>query len=150
MIYRMYGTVEFDREIDPDKHYISPGGYEAKFNDGRTLQFDFEDYEGGRQAGNSKVLEWTQKNPDTSSFEEIGNFTYKDFVKHFEDFEEFFIYTGEAGEPEINPVKALDVTLEFYENDEIKIFKVPKDKLPIFGIEIEHSYTDALFDLERD
>lgn len=136
MLYRMYGTVEFDREVDPNKHYISPGGYEARFDDGRSLCFDFEDYEAGIQKENCKVLKWIQKNPDTSSFEEIENFTYKDFAKHFESFEEFFIYTGEAGEPEINPVKALDVTLEFYENGEIKIFKVPKDKLPIFEIEI--------------
>ena len=133
----MYGTVEFDREIDPDKHYISPGGYEARFDDGRILQFDFEDYEGGRQRGNSKVLEWVQKNPDTDSFKEIENFNYKDFEKHFEGFEEFFIYTGEAGEPEINPVKALDVTLEFYENDEIKTLHLPKDKLPTFEAEKE-------------
>lgn len=137
MLYRMYATVEFDREIDPDKHYISPGGYEAKFDDGRTLQFDFEDYEGGRQEGNGKVLEWVQKNPDTKSFKDIANFSYKDFAEHFEGFEEFYIYTGETGDPEIVPVKAMAVTLEFYENDEIKTFNIPKDKLPTFEAEEE-------------
>ena len=128
----MYAAVEFDREIDPDKHYIIPGGYEAVFDDGRSLQFDFEDYEGGRNAGNGFVFEWMQKNPDTDTFKDIEKFNYRDFAEHFERFEEFFVYTGEADDPEIVPVKALYVTLEFEEHGQIKTFDIPKSKRPVF------------------
>lgn len=143
-LYRMYGEVEFDREINTDVHYISPGGYEAKFSDGRTMQFDFEDYEGGRVRGESNYVwprrfEWVQKNPDRDAFEDIDNFTYEDFVEKFEGFEDFYIYTGETDDAEINPVKAISIELEFYdkEKDEFFTFEVPEDKLPNFDIDKE-------------
>lgn len=137
MLCRIYAAVEFDREIDPDRHYIVPGGYEAVFDDGRALAFDFEDYEGGVSRENPKVLEWVQKNPDTDSFKDIEKFTCEDFEKHFDCFGEFFLYTGEADDPEITPVRPLYIALEFFKDGEFRIFHVPKDKFPTFETEKE-------------
>lgn len=125
----MTGTIQFDREIDPNKHYISPGGYEARFNNGKSLEFDFMDYS-GRVHGD--CLDFEVENPDIECFEDIPKFKASDFKKHLDWFEEFYIYTGEYNDPEINPVAVKNLTLEFKEKDKIIFVDIPKDKLPTF------------------
>lgn len=43
---RQYLDVKFDRPIDKERDFISPGGYEIELKDGRTTRFDFLDYKG--------------------------------------------------------------------------------------------------------
>lgn len=133
MLNRMYATVKFDRPIKIYKHYISPGGYEVKFTNGKTMRFDFEYYEGNRKQGDDTVLEYTQKYPDIDIFEDLGKFDYDDFINYFDGFAEFYIYTGEEGYDEIiYPIKVLSIVLEFYDKkaDKFRLFEVPEDKLP--------------------
>ncbi len=49
---------------------------------------------------------------DTAAYPEAVNITPDD-VKDLRSIKEFFIYTGEKGEPEINPVKLLSLTFGF-------------------------------------
>ena len=37
----MYATLQMDREIDPNLHYISIGGFELHFKNGLNIAFDF-------------------------------------------------------------------------------------------------------------
>ncbi len=37
----MYATLQMDREIDPNHHYISIGGFELHFKNGMNIAFDF-------------------------------------------------------------------------------------------------------------
>lgn len=107
MITRMFADIMFDREIDPKKHYISPGGYEIMSIDGDLLQFDFEDYIGNVDQVNKHVLHVEHSNLDLSAFPDAVSL--EQFLHKFKCFTDFFVYTGETCEPEIKPVKAFNI-----------------------------------------
>lgn len=105
----MYVTLQMDREIDPTRHYISIGGFEFCFKKGIKIWFDF----------NSSIAN-VQKNPTTIKFEcddldcdsfpeaaLLGMMLSDSEVKRIE---EFYVYTGEREEPEINPEKILSLS----------------------------------------
>jgi len=105
----MYATLQMDREIDPNRHYISIGGFEFCFRNGVNIGFDF----------NSSIAN-VQKNPTTIKFEcddldcdsfpeaaLLGMMLSDSEVKRIE---EFYVYTGEREEPEINPEKILSLS----------------------------------------
>ena len=103
MNFSMLADIIFDRPIKKDLHYISPGGYEMVFN-GKIIHFDFEDYEGWVDKKNPALLHIIQRNPDYSSFEDLNSLEPNDLLS-LKKINEFFIYTGEAEDPEINPIK---------------------------------------------
>lgn len=109
---RMYACIRFDREIDPEKHYISPGGYEVVLEDGAIVAFDFMDYEANVDTDDRTLLHCHMKNLDVVSFPSATVLKkYCGVVKRFED---FYIYTGEGNfieEEEINPVELVEVSL---------------------------------------
>lgn len=105
----MYATLQMDREIDPNRHYIGIGGFEFCFINGVNIGFDF----------NSSIAN-VQKNPTTIKFEcddldcdsfpeaaLLGMMLSDSEVKRIE---EFYVYTGEREEPEINPEKILSLS----------------------------------------
>ena len=105
----MYATLQMDREIDPNRHYIGIGGFEFCFRNGVNIGFDF----------NSSIAN-VQKNPTTIKFEcddldcdsfpeaaLLGMMLSDSEVKRVE---EFYVYTGEREEPEINPEKILSLS----------------------------------------
>ena len=105
----MYVTLQMDRGIDPNRHYISIGGFEFCFKKGIKIGFDF----------NSSIAN-VQKNPTTIKFEcddldcdsfpeaaLLGMMLSDSEVKRIE---EFYVYTGEREEPEINPEKILSLS----------------------------------------
>ena len=94
-----------DNAIDPDKHFISPGGYELN-----NKQFDFIQYRGYIDEKDSKRLHVHVFEPDIDSFKR--SITPKDTT---EDFQEFFIYTGDTENEPINPVRIESLVL--YWND---------------------------------
>ena len=111
--FRLYATIRFDRPINPDEHYISPGGYEMTFN-GKTVKFDFTDYTGYVDSDDPCLLHTEQKNPDYAGldydeFEGLAALTSDD-LHHLESIGEFFVYTGEEGDPEIVPVALESIT----------------------------------------
>lgn len=106
---RMNAIVKFDRPIDPERHYISPGSYAFKAN-GKSYQFDFMDSTCHVNTINPSILEINVKNADYESFPDT-----KEFLKNLDkitEIEEFFIFTGEDDEPEIHPVKLISCSIE--------------------------------------
>ena len=105
----MYVTLQMDREIDPNRHYISIGGFEFCFKKGIKIGFDF----------NSSIAN-VQKNPTTIKFEcddlDCDSFPEAALLgmllsdSEVDRIEEFYVYTGEREEPEINPEKILSLS----------------------------------------
>lgn len=108
----MFAKIRFDRKIDLNRHYISPGGYEMTAG-GKTYQFDYMDYSGRVLPNRRDVLECEMHNLDTVSFPEAAGFD----PKQLERIDEFFVYTGETDEEEIHPVELLE--LSFYNEKEV-------------------------------
>lgn len=105
--FRMYAKILFNRPLDKNKDYVSPGGYEMRMN-GKTVAFDFCDYEGGIDPNNPSVVEFMQKNPDYDTFEDLNALTEEDLGR-LEGIEEFYVYTGEDGESDLEPVMLLEL-----------------------------------------
>ena len=105
----MYATLQMDREIDPNRHYIGIGGFEFCFRNGVNIGFDF----------NSSIAN-VQKNPTTIKFEcddlDCDSFPEAALLgmllsdSEVDRIEEFYVYTGEKEEPEINPEKILSLS----------------------------------------
>ena len=120
---RMYAKIKLDREISKG-HYISPGGYEMCFENGKTTQFDFLTYE-GKISGDRMELEFWHYDLDDESFPESN--WLRASVSPIVAIPEFFIYTGEFDEPEIYPTELLELRLYNDNNEEIPIKMSLKD-----------------------
>lgn len=107
----MFATLQMDREIDPNRHYIGIGSFEFCFRNDVNIGFDF----------NSSIAN-VQKNPTTIKFEcddldcdsfpeaaLLGMMLSDSEVKRIE---EFYVYTGEREEPEINPERILALSFD--------------------------------------
>lgn len=109
MIRAMEFTVRFDRKIEKDKHYISPGGYSVN-----GKRFDFCAYEGCIDNEDPTLLHATVHDFDEEFFNESNEnakeLTASDFLQSFD---EFYIYTGESNEPEIIPKEILSLTIYY-------------------------------------
>ena len=97
---RMYISLLMDRPIDKEKHYISPGGYEFNFN-GKNIPFDFC-MSSGTICKNPRMIEFELRELDLTTFPESEKLLNKSCLKNVRKIEEFYIYTGEHNEPEIN------------------------------------------------
>lgn len=99
--------IEFDRPYNNEEHYISPGGYELN---GKQFDF-FTTYGYTAEAGN--IVEIEVEDPDLDAFP--VPVTKQDVIEANKNgkFDEFFIYTGESDEPEINPVSIKQLTFHF-------------------------------------
>lgn len=118
LTFRMYARIKMNRPVDPDKDYISPGGYEMKMNN-KLIHFDFEEYSVSINKVNPAIIDIECKNPDFTEFEDLKYVT-KDLLNHVTEIPEFFIFTGEIGETDLAPVKLLSCTFclpyDNYEN----------------------------------
>lgn len=116
LTFRLYQTIKFNRPVDKDKDCVSPGGYELKMKDEdgtvKTVQFDFEDYEGGIDEKDPTIVHCMQKNPDYNTFEDLNTVT-EDMLRNVTEAVEWFIYTGEPGdENPLYPVEITDILFE--------------------------------------
>lgn len=107
VVFRMYSKVRFNRPIDRDTDYISPGGYTMTM-DGKSISFDFEDFTGSVNAEDNTVLDIEQRNPDYECFSALNEVTI-DMLEHVTKINEFFVFTGEAGETDLRPVELLEL-----------------------------------------
>ena len=113
---RMIFDAEFDREVDPELHYVCPGGYEATFKDHGPINFDFNEHIASIGEENKKVvhfecegLECVADDKDTS--EDFAAYLIE-HISAITGFNEFFIFTGEDKEPEIRFVKLRTLLIE--------------------------------------
>lgn len=117
MLKKLYAKVRFDRNIDKDRHFISPGGYDMDMG-GKVAQFDFCDYYGAISKEDAAVLEIQHELLDAWIFPESASITKED-VRALREVNEFFVYTGEEEDPEIHPVKLLSLSFEFEDGEVI-------------------------------
>lgn len=102
LTFRMYAGIKFNRPIDKNKDYILPGGYEFVMGE-KSIQFDFEHYEGNINKDNGCILDIMVKNPDYDTFADLKGIT-KEMLSSVTEIKEFFVYTGESGESDLTPV----------------------------------------------
>lgn len=127
---KMFAQIKLDREIDKDKHYISPGGYEmtftTRFGQSIDVNFDFLTYEGVIDKDDPTVLHCEMDGLDVESFPDST------FLEKLEatvtEIKEFYVYTGEDNEPEINPVELLELKL-INDDDKIRVNKAILGKI---------------------
>ena len=106
---KAYIDIKFDREIDKDVHYISPGGYEVNEGD-KTYAFDFNEFEGVIDKNDATILHCYLRDEDIDSYPDI-----EELKKHFAEITELtecFVYTGEDGDPEIVPTRVEAFAIE--------------------------------------
>lgn len=109
---RMSFKLEMDRPIIEGTHYISPGGYCLRFstlNGVKEVQFDFLNSE--YSIVDERYLDYTVYGLDTGSFKDSINLVSLLRNRNYE-WGEFFVYTGEYDDAEINPVRAFDIVIE--------------------------------------
>ena len=138
-LYAMNYTLEMDRPVDFEKHYISPGSYELEKN-GRICRFDF--YESTMNEGRNNTLavevadfdeEYAKDNDFVNAFDD-----YKDIFNFH--YTEFFIFTGEYNDEEINVSKLINLTYTFCDVDNHKFIDV--DATPEQILEINKYFKD--------
>lgn len=118
----MIFTLQMDREIDKDKHYISPGGYEFKSSkNDESLQFDFCTYAGYVDVNDKTKILFECEFLDDESFPSIYEKLTKSFCEDITEIVEFYIYTGEDEDPELNLSKIIDISLLFTDGTKVDI-----------------------------
>lgn len=122
-LYAMNYTLKMDRPVDFEKHYISPGSYELEKN-GRICRFDF--YESTMSEGKNNTLD-----VEVADFDEEYA-RDNDFKNEFDDYKdifnfhytEFFIFTGEYDDEEINASKLINLRYTFCDVDNHKFIDI--------------------------
>ena len=98
----MYIKLKMDRSVDPDIHYISPGGYSIN-----NKWFDFNKTQGDRTESDDTVVEFMLFDYEEG---DEGPVTLEDLKKGFDD---FYVYTGEDEDPPIFVEKVLEIGFQF-------------------------------------
>ena len=105
----MYATLQMDREIDPTRHDISIGGFEFRFRNGVNIGFDFNSSIANVQR-DPTAIKFECDDLDCDSFPEAALLGMLLSDSEVDRIEEFYVYTGEKEEPEINPEKILSLS----------------------------------------
>lgn len=117
---RMYFDALMDRPIT-EEHYISPGAFVFNFN-GKNIQFDFFTSAGGQESANPRWIKYELWDLDTDAFPEAEALLKATNLRNIKKIEEFFVYTGEDDEPEINLERIMGIQFELNG----KIYPVPE------------------------
>ena len=127
----MYGLIKFDRPIIGcckrrsrryyfcGAHVISIGGFEMTFDNGKTVRFDFLDFNGHIESDDPSVLNFELRRLDVDAFPDSE--FLKTFAGKVTAIKEFYVYTGEAGDPEINPIELKALFLYNHHSEQISI-----------------------------
>ncbi len=91
-----------------DGHYLSPGGYAVIMEDDSVIQFDFDEYSGEIDKQNRKLVYIEHRFLDVDTFPAAVKLA----PEKIKAFSEVYIYTGEADDPEINPVEIRNMCFE--------------------------------------
>ncbi len=112
-------TLVCDRPVNPQKHYLSPGGYSIN---GKS--FDFCSYRGERvkEEPHKVFFEVDDFDDEYAEDNEVPGLTREDVVTG--EFDEFCVNTGEYDDEEIHVVGAEDLSFEF---DYKTVWSAPND-----------------------
>ena len=126
----MYATLQMDREIDPNLHYISIGGFEIHFKNGVNIAFDFNSSVANIRKDPSFIL-FECDDLDFDSFPEADLLEWMLVHSEVEKIEEFYVYTGEEDEAVINPKRIDSMSFAF----DGKIITIPESLLSRYHFE---------------
>lgn len=118
----MHARIRFNRPIDENNDYISPGGYAMTMN-GKVVEFDFEEYEANIDRDDPAVLDSYQEWLD-DNYTDAENLTSEDF-SNITEISEFFVFTGEQDETDLCPIAVESIVFEC----DGKTFSVPEKVL---------------------
>lgn len=121
-IVEMEFSLKMDR-IVTDKHYISPGGYAIRTCAG-LYEFDFFESSWSIDQKDGSIIHVHVKGLDMVSSQKP--ITKKMFLSENFCWEEFFVYTGDKGEPEIHPEKLLELCIIFSDESLLTMNKLLK------------------------
>ena len=115
--FRVYFKAKFNREIDKEKDYISPGGFSVII-DGKEIDFDFQDSYSYIDKNDKRYCEFEMINPDLDSFNNISLIT-KDSVKNISKITECYVYTGESDETDlfVESIESFEFDFDDIENE---------------------------------
>lgn len=121
MLNRMIAEIKFNREIDPDKDFVSPGGYHFLAK-GKKIDFDFMNCAGYVNKKDRSVLHIEGACPDVDSFDCIKSITADDF-RNIDNIDDFYVHI--CGD-DLMVKSILSIELEFYHetSDEYEVIKV--------------------------
>lgn len=94
--------IKFNREVDLNKDYVVPGGYEMVMN-GKVIQFDFNNNDFGVSKIDSSVCIFSLSELDYTAYPEFDNVTARD-LQNITSITECFVYVGEPGESDLHVV----------------------------------------------
>ena len=117
-------TVEMDRPVDKDIHYISPGGYAFLMNllgKEQEVAFDFSNSVGNIDKTNPRLVHFEVYDLDKEYTKDYVLLTKKNV--RTSGYSEFFVYTGEYDDPEIHPVRVKSLTYGFEDNTSLTVSK---------------------------
>lgn len=114
-------VVNFDMSLNilmnrpiTEEDYIVPGGFEFTYkipkSPAKTFQFDFTNSSGDTNKDNPAIYEAYMENVDYDSFPELEDLD-SDMLCNIIDIPELFVYTGEKGETDLAPAKALSCSI---------------------------------------
>lgn len=102
MQFEMNAGIRFNRAIDVNKDYISPGGFSMIMR-GTTIEFDFSQYSANVDQKDKCLVHVSFKYPDEEEFPDVKQIT-KDMLNDISKITEFFVYTGEAKETDLQAI----------------------------------------------
>lgn len=116
--FEMELKIKFNRKINKDIDYISPGGFSMVMN-GREIGFDFMTHYGNVDKSDATLCEFWFKEPDVDSFEELNNIT-EDELKNITSIKECYVYTGESDEEgsDLHEIEIKNIVFYVYNEDD--------------------------------
>lgn len=124
MIIEMELQVKFNREVDFNKDYVVPGGYEMIMN-GKNVQFDFNHNNYGISRFDSTVVIFSLNGADLECFPEFEKVTIND-LQNISEIIECFVYLGEPGESDLEVVSIEKIAF-LIPFEEPSVIDVPKE-----------------------
>jgi len=105
----LYATIQMDRPADEEIHYITPGGYCFCFG-GKSIEFDFS-YSGWSVDENDPTIIHISCDTLDTDFSPESAVLEDEHLPFpiVTEIEEFFVYTGEHTDPEINAISLKEV-----------------------------------------
>ena len=126
----MYATLQMDREINPNHHYISIGGFELRFSNGVEIAFDFNSSV-ANILNDPSFIRFECDELDFDSFPEAELLEWMLVHSEVQKIEEFYVYTGEEYEEVINPKRIESMSFAF----DGRIFTIPESLLSRYHFE---------------
>lgn len=128
LTFKMLVSIKFDRELDLDKDYIRPGGFNMMM-DGKEIEFDFNNSEYDISSHDPCIMEAIFSHPDTKSFEAVNDIT-EQMLRNITEIKEFFIYIDrDVDGKRAVPVSIEELAFEVDRGDEFTTINVPMNVL---------------------